>query len=94
MRQLFGWGKSQINNKITGILRFKVQGSTISTLNDGTKSMHCHIIYNPKSNSVTQEKLKSKKGTGRRESHTFLKLLPSSVPEKIYLSLAKPMGIF
>lgn len=56
--------------------------------------MHFHVPYNLKANSVTQEKLKSKKGTGRRESHTSLKLLPSSVPEKIYPSFAKPMGIF
>lgn len=91
---MFGWGKSQINNKMTGILRFKAQGSRISTLNDGTKSRHFHITYNPKSNSVTQEKLKSKKGTGGRESHTSLKLLPSSVPEKIHPSFTKPVGLF
>lgn len=35
--------------------------------------MHFHITYNPKTNSVTQEKLKNKKGTGRRESHAYLK---------------------
>ena len=94
VRQMCGWGKSQINNKMTGILRFKVQGSTISTPNDGTKPTHFHSAYNPKSNSMTQEKLKSKKGTGRRELHTSLKLLPSSVPKKIYPSLGEAHGYF
>lgn len=51
---------------MTGILRFQVQGSTVFTLNDGTNKVNAFPYhFNPKSISMTQEKLKSKKSTGR-----------------------------
>lgn len=45
VRHMFGWGKSPINNKMTGVSRFKVQDSIISNseLWDKLKAFPYHL---------------------------------------------------